>query len=898
VPFHVYHAAIPIQSGQDLVSVTLANGTTPPAGGSYPFAQLYVMGLTLETAEGAFTVADLSASEPEPEDTTAPTTTAEAEPQADGSAKVTLSAADEEGGSGVARTEYRLDGGDWTAYAEPFTVTAPGDHTVEYRSVDEAGNQEEVKSLSFTVEEPEPDTTPPATTATLDPPAPDGPGGKTYRGPVTVTLTASDGDGGSGVARTEYALDDGAWTEYGAPVRVSRHGEHVMRFRSVDEQGNLEAARQVRFVIAGPPHGPGEPYFVYGPNLALDGAVTVSSELGGYPASALNDGVQQTRSGYWNDATNGQYPDWAQIAWAQPQAVSYVVVRMPVADHLTEAQRTTGALRLQHWDGTAGEWRDVPAAGNPVSDWVAPTTADGSEARAFAFDAVTTDRIRVVVEEGNVDGWSYVEEIEAYRRRAATTPYSVRPVVGSTGADTVLQPGDRRRLVAAVTDAEGLPIPDYPVTFESRGRVLDEVRTDSAGRAAALVETGPRAGSNTFAATGPGAKPPAARFHVRTLTRGAALRVGREWLETSAAELQEGSRITASDGTVMYTPDGVGSYAGFWVRDFQYMLEGFAEGIPAEHVRDGFRYLIARQRDDGAMPDRVYADGAPFYCPGPGCDSAFGPLPATDNPQFMVKIAYGYWKSTGDLSLFERYGDQLVKGMESLPRSPSTSLVHIPPEDPSSPYGFTDTIAKTGDLLFSSLLYYEAAGQLAELSAAAGDDAGAARWTEEARTVEQDLQTLYDEESGMLLAASVDCRQIDIWGSAYAAHIGAIPEEQQRRVAEYLTANYDGLVRRGQVRHTAPGEYWEKTIVPYYKDTYQNGAYWATPSGWVASAIGDVDRGLAQQMLVDLVKDFQANGINEAVNPDVGYVAIPKYVASATNPLPAFAALARGGGRS
>lgn len=235
--------------------------------------------------------------------------------------------------------------------------------------------------------------------------------------------------------------------------------------------------------------------------------------------------------------------------------------------------------------------------------------------------------------------------------------------------------------------------------------------------------------------------------------------------------------------------------------------------------------------------------------------------------------------------------------MDSLPRSPSTSLIHIPPEDPSSPYGFTDTIAKTGDLLFSSLLYYEASMHLAELFAAAGDKAAAGRWTEEAHTVEQDLQTLYDEESGMLLAASVDCRQIDIWGSAYAAYIGAIPEEQQRRVAQYLRANYDGLVRRGQVRHTAPGEYWEKTIVPYERGTYQNGAYWATPSGWGASVIGEVDRGLAEQMLVDLVKDFQANGINEAINPDLGYVAIPKYVVSATNTLPAFGALARGGHR-
>lgn len=291
----------------------------------------------------------------------------------------------------------------------------------------------------------------------------------------------------------------------------------------------------------------------------------------------------------------------------------------------------------------------MQAANNPVSDWVAPTAADGSEARAFAFEPVTTDRIRVVVEAGNVDGWSYLEEIEAYRRTAAATPYSVRPVSGSTGAGTVLQPGDRRRLVAEVTDADGSPIPDYPVTFEAhggRGSVVSpdadagrrgiQVRTYSAGRAAALVETGPRAGRNTYAATGDGAKPPAARFRARTLRGQEALRVGREWLEASAAELQKGSRITASDGTVMYTPDGVGNYAGFWVRDFQYMLEGYAEGIPPST----FATASAASSQASARTARCPTGSTPTAPRSTAPARAATALPATDNPRFIVKIAH------------------------------------------------------------------------------------------------------------------------------------------------------------------------------------------------------------------------------------------------------------------
>ena len=35
---------------------------------------------------------------------------------------------------------YRIDGGDWVLYEEPFTVGGAGNHTVEYYAVDVAGN--------------------------------------------------------------------------------------------------------------------------------------------------------------------------------------------------------------------------------------------------------------------------------------------------------------------------------------------------------------------------------------------------------------------------------------------------------------------------------------------------------------------------------------------------------------------------------------------------------------------------------------------------------------------------------------------------------------------------------------------------------------------------------------
>ncbi|MEV4310598.1 glycoside hydrolase N-terminal domain-containing protein [Nonomuraea sp. NPDC049624] len=91
-------------------------------------------------------------------DKTAPTTTATTDPAAPqsgwytGPVSVTLSAADEANGSGVGKTEYQLDGGDWTPYTEPVTVSGEGKHELKYRSTDKAGNVEDVKAAAFQID--------------------------------------------------------------------------------------------------------------------------------------------------------------------------------------------------------------------------------------------------------------------------------------------------------------------------------------------------------------------------------------------------------------------------------------------------------------------------------------------------------------------------------------------------------------------------------------------------------------------------------------------------------------------------------------------------------------------------------------------------------------------------
>ena len=84
-------------------------------------------------------------------DTIAPVTTSDVQATYSGSATIHLTASDGANGSGVAHTYYRLDGGGQTE-GSLITTSATGAHTLEFWSVDVAGNTETPhKTASFVV---------------------------------------------------------------------------------------------------------------------------------------------------------------------------------------------------------------------------------------------------------------------------------------------------------------------------------------------------------------------------------------------------------------------------------------------------------------------------------------------------------------------------------------------------------------------------------------------------------------------------------------------------------------------------------------------------------------------------------------------------------------------------
>ncbi len=149
-----------------------------------------------------------------------------------GAVQVSLTASDAM--SGIANIFYSVDGGAAQTYAGPFTISTDGSHTVNYWSMDVAGNTEAQQSTVVKI-----DVSAPSTAASVI----GAPSNGWYQNPAQVSLTASDN--ASGVVNSYYTVDGGATQTYATPFSVSGGGSHTVNYWSVDAVGNVETQKSL-----------------------------------------------------------------------------------------------------------------------------------------------------------------------------------------------------------------------------------------------------------------------------------------------------------------------------------------------------------------------------------------------------------------------------------------------------------------------------------------------------------------------------------------------------------------------------------------------------------------------------------------------------------------------------
>lgn len=135
--------------------------------------------------------------------------------------------------SGVSATWYSINGS--VAQGNEFDVSDDGTNTVEWGTIDVAGNREATRSATICIDREAPLTSP---TGHND--------GGWDRGPVTIDLAALDTT--SGVASTWYCVNDGSVVT-STSVRIDAEGTTTITYGSVDFAGNREETKTTQVQI-------------------------------------------------------------------------------------------------------------------------------------------------------------------------------------------------------------------------------------------------------------------------------------------------------------------------------------------------------------------------------------------------------------------------------------------------------------------------------------------------------------------------------------------------------------------------------------------------------------------------------------------------------------------------
>ncbi|MBI4023398.1 MAG: hypothetical protein HY360_00350 [Verrucomicrobia bacterium] len=355
------------------------------------------------------------------------------------------------------------------------------------------------------------------------------------------------------------------------------------------------------------------------------------------------------------------------------------------------------------------------------------------------------------------------------------------------------------------------------------------------------------------------------------------------WLQEKVRRLIEAARFVGEAGVSMYYPAPSGNlYPSCYLRDFTYLVESVPEFIPPGHTRAILELFLRNCRADGLCPEKILPSGQPTYV-------CHGARPAADSGLFLVKLFHAHLKQTNDPEFLRLHFDSLLASLRAVPTEPETGLVWIDPGRPHTGYGFTDTISKTGRELFCSLLLFESFSILCALATSIGCHDDSAVCKAQAENLQRSLDSLWFERDGMFYAASADCRQLDVWGSLYACMVGAVDAPRARRIGDWFEANRDRVLYRGCLRHLPAPEHWNRLILADASPpgTFQNGAYWSTPTGWYAEMLESREAGSGLKLLRKLVAEFQKHGIWECIGPN-GYYRLENNLSSIVLPYRSF----------
>ena len=377
-------------------------------------------------------------------------------------------------------------------------------------------------------------------------------------------------------------------------------------------------------------------------------------------------------------------------------------------------------------------------------------------------------------------------------------------------------------------------------------------------------------------------------------------------------------------GGILIRPGGRDCYPAFWIRDYAMSLDcGFVSPKDQLHM---LKLTAATQCDQtwitkggsmipsGAIADHVRIDDSlPIFFPGTysfegqGTDS-WGKVPPYSDQFFFIHMAHYYVKSTGQKKVLNsiingfRLIDRLEWAFKVPPSHLDNHIVYTTEHFRGVDFGFRDAQVITGDLCIASVFKYKASIEMAELFKLLGNKEKSVEYQSIAEKLKKAIPETFCDDRGMLCASTGMSSQADVWSTVLAVFYGILEEDLLAKTCSTLADAYKTgtLAYKGNIRHILTSDdfsestAWEHSFSTI--NTYQNGAYWGTPTGWTCYAIAKADIELARQLAREYIENLRENDYRkgemfgepyECINPD-GHKQNPVYLTTVTCPFHVF----------
>ena len=379
-----------------------------------------------------------------------------------------------------------------------------------------------------------------------------------------------------------------------------------------------------------------------------------------------------------------------------------------------------------------------------------------------------------------------------------------------------------------------------------------------------------------------------------------------------------------NSGGILIRPGGRDCYPSFWIRDYAMSLEsGLVTTAEQKHM---ISLTAATQCSHthitkggsmiplGAVADHIRIDDLlPIFFPGTYSyedqgTPRWGVFPPYCDQYYFIHMVWNYITETSDVEFLEseiegmKLIDRLELAYKVPPVTTGSPLVYTTDNLRGVDFGFRDAIVITGHLCFSSILKFKASEELAFLFGKLKDTRKSEKYRHDAKALKTAITDTFLDNRGMLRASTGKSSQPDVWSTALAVYLGIIDGDMLEKTCRFLERSYlEGtLAYKGNIRHIltsddySDSQVWEVTDVK--KNTYQNGAYWGTPTGWVCNAIARVNLQAAKKLAAEYVEELRKNDYRkgesfgapyECFHPS-GYVQNPVYLTSVTCPYAVF----------